>query len=290
MGFWRSDLARECVVEGACTGVVMSTREIAGHEVLHVQIKTEAAARAVGKPCGRYVTVTCPSPMQDLLVDSGATARIIGVELREMAERMTGKRVTPAFTLLAVGLGNADMTPDALGPAAVRRLPVTRNGEMAPLCASGALCRIAAFSPGVTAATGLKTSELVRGAVAAACPDLVLVIDALAARETAHLGATVQLCDTGILPGSGIGRGSEALDEGTLGVPVLSLGVPTAVGSETLVGDALLRFGIDRDTAEFADLVHNGKSFFVTPTEIDLLVPLFADLLADAVGRAFSTT
>ena len=289
MGFWRSDLARECCVQGDISGVVMRTREVEGHEILCVHIKTEGAARATGKPCGHYVTVACPSPMQTLLEGSAVTARIVGVELREMAQRMTGKRITPAFTVLAVGLGNADMTPDALGPATVRRLPVTRNGESVALCAAGALCRIAAFSPGVTAATGLKTSELTRGAADAVKPDLVLVIDALAARETAHLGATVQLADTGILPGAGIGRGTEALNADTLGVPVLSLGVPTAVGSETLVGDALLRFGVDRDTAEFADLVHNGKSFFVTPAEIDLLVPLFADLLAEAIGRAFST-
>ena len=290
MDFWHSDLARECCAEPGIPGVLMHEKEVEGHEVLHVQIKTAAAAAAVGKPCGRYVTVAPKERDRTLFCNSAVTARILGVELRDMAERMTGKRITPAFSLLAVGLGNAEITPDALGPATVRRLTITRNRARAPQPFTGALCRIAAFAPGVTAATGLKTSELLRGAIAAVQPDLLLAVDALAARETAHLHATVQLSDTGILPGSGVGRLGEALSLETLGVPVLSLGVPTVVGSDTLVGDALLRCGIPRDAAAVAEWMEGGRGFFVTPTEIDLLVPLFADLLAEAVGRAFCVT
>lgn len=288
--YMRSDLARECGCEEEREGISVTRAEVCGREILRVRIKSPEAARNIGKPCGRYVTVALGTFGREETLFLTEAIRVLGVEIREMAERMVGKRICKDFSLLVVGLGNADMTADALGPATVKKVSVTRYApgacEMSGL--DGMACRIAAFAPGVIGQTGVETVELVRGAVTAVTPDLVIAVDALVARETPHLGATAQLSDTGIQPGGGIGAARPALTAETLGVPVLALGVPTVVESETLVGDALVRVGIDRETAEFADLVHHGESFFVTPKEIDLLLPLLSDLLARAIERAFA--
>lgn len=284
----RSDLARECGCEAEREGVQIIHARQGEWEILRVRIKSEQAARQIGKPCGRYVTVECGALARQDVREREELQRILSVEIREMAERMSGKRVGRDFSVLVVGLGNRDMTPDALGPQTVRNIAVTRHGSRAHAVLGAAVCELAAFAPGVTGQTGLETVELVRGAVAAMQPDLVLAVDALAARETARLGSTVQLADTGIQPGSGVGGARPALDRESVGAPVMALGLPTVVETSTLVGDALARFGITRDMPEFAELLHNGKSFFVTPKEIDLLLPLAAELLSGAVEKAFS--
>lgn len=286
----RSDLARECGCEENGDGVRVLRTSACGHEILRVQIKSEEAARRIGKPCGRYVTVSCGRALYEGEQEAEALRRVLAVELREMAERVVGKRIQHSFSLLVIGLGNAEMTPDALGSQTVRRISVTRceGGEDRIWELRDHPCRISALATGVSCQTGLETVEIVRGLVSVTGPDLVLAVDALAARATSHLGATVQLSDTGIQPGAGIGGARPALTEKTVGAPVLALGVPTVVESETLVKDALARFGIEEDMPEFADLLHGGKSFFVTPKEIDLLVPSLAALLADSIEKAFS--
>jgi len=284
-----SDLARECGCEESSEGVRVVRAEACGYEILRVQIKSETAATRIGKPCGRYVTVGFGRS----IFEGGAgdaLCRVLSVELREMAERLSGKRIDADFSLLVIGLGNAELTPDALGPQTVRSISVTRGAihEDCVWSLSKHPCRISALATGISAQTGLETVEIVRGIATTTAPDLVLAVDALAAGDTAHLAATVQLSDTGIQPGSGVGRARPALTKETVGVPVLALGVPTVVGTGTLVKDALLRFGFEEEMPEFAELFKDGGSFFVTPKEIDLLLPLLASLLADSIEKAFS--
>ena len=284
----QSDLARECGCESSTEGIRVTSGEAEGKEILRVQIKSADAARRIGKPCGRYVTVTNREMTSCEMCEDEAMHRVLAVEIREMAERMTGKRIESGFSVLVVGVGNAAMTPDALGSQTVSRLLVTRHSaptHKRPLLQR--CCELAAFSPGVVGQTGLETAEMVRGAVMAAAPDLVLAVDALAARETAHLCRTVQLSDAGLQPGSGGGSRRQPLTEQTVGVPVMALGVPTVVESATLIGDALARFGLDPESPEFVDLIGNGVGFFVTPKEIDVLVPRIAALLAEAIEKAF---
>ena len=285
----RSDLARECGCEENGEGVRVTRTEACGHEILRVQIKSEAAARRLGKPCGRYVTVSLGRALADEQ-EREEVCRVLGVELREMAERLLGKRTGDGLSLLAVGLGNAELTPDALGPQTVRNLKVTRGGEAScdrlPLSLHS--CRISAISTGVVAQTGLETVEILQGLVQTTAPDLILAIDSLAARSTAHLGATVQLSDTGIQPGSGIGGARPAISRESVGVPVVAVGVPTVVETSTLVGDALLRFGLGPELPGYGELVGGGEGLFVTPKDIDLILPLLAALLADSIERAFS--
>ena len=285
----RSDLARECGCEENGEGVRVSHTEACGHEILRVQIKSEAAAERLGKPCGRYVTVALGDAFFDER-ERESLCRVLGVELREMAERLAGKRTGEDFSLLVVGLGNAELTPDALGPKTVQNLTVTRGNDRVHdgLSLSLHACRISAIATGISAQTGLETVEILQGLVHTTAPDLILVIDSLAARSTAHLGATVQLSDTGIQPGSGIGGTRPALTRGSVGVPVMAVGVPTVVETSTLVGDALARFGIGQEMPEYGELLGGGAGFFVTPKDIDFLLPLLAALLADSIERAFT--
>ncbi|MBE6554874.1 MAG: GPR endopeptidase [Ruminococcaceae bacterium] len=293
MGFEaRSDLATECGCENEREGIRVSTADAGGCKLVRVQIKSEDAARRIGKPCGRYVTLEC-GHVHDLCEQELAQVRrVLAVELREMAERMTGKRMGSGFSVLVAGLGNAEITPDAVGPETVRRLSVTRHLREydTALFSTVGLCEIAAIAPGVLGQTGLETVELVRGAVSSAKPDLVVAVDALAARSTERLAATVQLSDTGIQPGSGIGNGRRALNRETVGVPVMALGVPTVVESSTLVYDALTKFGIDEQREELQQLFEGGKGFFVAPKEIDLLIPSVGILLSSAIEKAFTVS
>ncbi|MBQ3063833.1 MAG: GPR endopeptidase [Clostridia bacterium] len=285
---WQSDLARECGCETESAGVRVSRAAAGEFEILRVRIGDDEAAARIGKPCGRYVTVAREGLFTDSIVFEEAR-RVLAVELREMAERMTGKRVGADFSLLVVGLGNDEMTPDALGPQTVRQMTVTRHraGDGVRFL-SEKPCEIAAFSPGVAGRTGLEAVELVRGAVAAVTPDLVVAVDALVARETGRLGSTVQLSDVGLAPGGGVGQARPALSADSLGAPVLALGVPTVVSTTALLRDAFARLSLDTETGEVADILQNGGGYLVAPREIDLLVPAAAALLAGALERAFS--
>ena len=287
--YWQSDLARECGCEAEGAGVRVCRSTAGSCEILRVRIGSEEAAQRTGKPCGRYVTVS----REGIFTLSGEeleeVRRVLAVELREMAERMTGKRIGADFSLLVVGLGNDEMTPDALGPLAVRGIGVTRHLTGNGACFFAHIpCEIAAFSPGVLGRTGLEAVELVRGAVEAARPDLVVAVDALVARETGRLGSTVQLSDVGLSPGGGVGAARPALSLQSLGVPVLALGVPTVVNTAALLQDAFAHLGVDTSLKEAEEMLQNGGGYLVAPREIDLLVPAAASLLAGALERAFS--
>lgn len=288
--YTRSDLAAECGAGTGGEGVRVQRVHAGGCEILRVQIKTEDAAARIRKPVGRYVTVECGDIRMMDEVEMERARCALAVEIREMAERMCGKRVGSGFSLLVAGLGNAEITPDAIGPQTVRRLSVTRHLKRmdGALFSTVGLCEISALVPGVLGQTGMETVELVQGAVRAARPDLVIAVDALAARSAARLAATVQLCDTGIHPGSGIGNSRKGLNTKTVGVPVMALGVPTVVDSCTLVYDALQQAGCDSLSDEVRAGLEGGRDFFVAPKEIDLLVSSVAVLLAGSIEKAFS--
>lgn len=288
--FARSDLAAECGAVENTKGITVQHAEAGGCEILRVQIRTHEAAETIGKPEGRYVTVDCGDIRSLDEVELERVKCALSVEIRDMAERMCGRRVGKGFSLLVAGLGNAEITPDAVGPETVKRLAVTRHLRRLDnaLFSTVGLCEIAALTPGVLGQTGIEAVELVRGAADAAAPDLVIAIDALAARSVARLATTVQLSDSGIRPGSGIGNARRALDTESIGVPVMALGVPTVVDSSTLVFDALRQAGFDALDGDLQKALAEGKRFFVSPKEIDLLVSSVGVLLAEAIEKAFA--
>ena len=279
-----SDLAVECGCTEEKNGVSVSECEVGGCGILRVQIKTPQAAERMRKPVGHYVTVKC-GPIDRMAEEANARAeRALGVELRSMAERLCGKRVTRELSVLVVGLGNRSSTADAVGPETVQHLAVTRHlprPEGAKYQTAG-LCRLSAIEPGVPATTGLETAETVCGLVRVTSPDLVVAVDALTARSAAWLGSTVQLSDGGLRPASGVGRGRCALDRESLGVPVLALGVPTAIRSRLLPDAASLS-----SEAEWAEVARRG-SHLITLCEVDVLVRRAGVLLARSIERAFA--
>ena len=279
---WRSDLAAECGVETEKDGVRVCRAEAGGCTILRVQIKSEAAAERLGKPCGRYVTMECGNIRTLDEVELDRVRCALAVEIREMAERMSGGRIGTGFSVLVAGLGNAEITPDAVGPETVRRLSVTRHLRRfdTALFSTLGLCEISALTPGVLGQTGMETVELVRGGVEACHPDLVVAVDALAARSTERLAATIQLSDAGIHPGSGIGNHRAAFTK-------QALGVPTVVDSITLVADAMEECGFGDREAEIRRFLITKQGFFVAPKEIDLLVNATGVLLAGAIEKAF---
>ncbi len=223
-----------------------------------------------------------------------ALSELLSDELRRMATAMLGRPVSPDMKVLVVGLGNADMTPDAIGPGTVRRLTVTRHLKAydEALFAALGCCELAAFAPGVLGQTGLESGALVRAAAELATPDLLVAVDALAARSCERLASTVQLSDAGIAPGAGIGNHRMAIDRASMGCPVLGVGVPTVVDSSTLVWDALERAGMvgagdDPIPATLEEVLENGRSFIVSPKDSDRMVELTCVLLARALDHAF---
>ena len=218
-------------------------------------------------------------------------SRLLAGELRRMAARMIGREPDRDTRILVAGLGNAAMTPDAVGPGTLGRLTVTRHlkGYDGSLFASLGCCELAAIAPGVLGQTGMESGELVKCAAELVKPHLVVAVDALAARNVDRLSSTVQITDRGISPGAGIGNRRLAVDRDTLGCPVMGVGVPTVVDSSTLVLDALEKAGVDAESLspDLAEVLERGRSFFVSPKDCDEVVSLTCRLLAKALDEAF---
>lgn len=289
-GYTRTDLALEFAKDISVSGAEYSEEKSRGCDILRLSIDTKSGAKAYGKPQGKYVTVSCGAiwDMDDDRTDE--VCEVISDELRKMAEVMSEKKIDRNFGVLIAGLGNDEITPDAIGPETVRRVEVTRHIHtlLPDIYKQLGCCELSAFAPGVLGQTGIETVELVRGAAENAEPDLIVAIDALAARSVSRLAATVQLSDNGINPGSGIGNMRRSVCRETVGVPVLALGVPTVVDSSTLVYDALSKAGIERISDDLQRVLEEGREFFVAPKESDVIMKKVAALLARAIGRAFS--
>lgn len=241
-------------------------------KVTRIDVLNEHGAEAVGKPMGRYVTVE--------VAPFAKHAQFIDKSLRCVAEEI--KRMIPGEgSVLVAGLGNARITPDALGPKCASMIFATRHikGELLKETGFDNLRSVSAFSTGVLGETGAEAVEVIKGIVKMVEPDAVITIDALAARNVDRLGTTVQMCNTGIVPGSGVGNARLEISESTIGVPVISIGVPTVVDAATLILD----FAGDVDKNELPD---KSENMMVTPREVDLMIERAAKLTALAINCA----
>jgi spore protease len=293
----RTDLAleaHEALPDRKLPGVdVEEERPAEGVLVTRVHVRTEAAGQALGKPPGHYVTVES----RGLRKHDREHAMTVGKVLSTEMERMLAA-VRPQ-TVLVVGLGNWNATPDALGPKVVGKVLVTRHLQgMIPPDLEGHLRSVAAVAPGVLGLTGVETSEIVRGMVERVEPDLVVAIDALAAAKVERILTTIQLADTGIHPGSGVGNHRSGLTSDRLGCPVFALGVPTVVHATTIAFDAMdalwerlaaqgeVATREDRDREElFHEVVRPALAeLMVTPKEIDVQIEDLARLIAGAIN------
>ncbi len=288
----RTDLACESMGElpKSLKGVRYRCDTLASFQISRLTIESEEAAAALGRPIGHYVTVACGKIHLLSKQDLRFLAHLLSGELRGMAERLSGKRPNNRFGIFAAGLGNAELTADAIGPQTVRQLNATRHlaEQEAALYQRIGCSALSALAPGVLGQTGIETSELLRGAVACVKPDVMVAVDALAARSCARLAATVQLSDAGITPGSGVGNHRAALTRETMGIPVIAVGVPTVVDSATLVYDALQQAGITEIDPALEGVLENRRGFFVSPKESDVITSAVSRLLAEAIGLAFT--
>ena len=262
--------------------------------VTRLRIENAEGKEHFKKEIGSYVTVKTGNVLYLKESTKASLVTLLASELKRMAGELTGLPITQGFHVLVAGLGNSRMTADALGPLTHRAILATRHlqGSDDPIVKELAedYATVSAISPGVLADTGIEALELLRATAETIHPDLILAVDALAARDCERLASTVQITDTGVRPGSGVGNRRAALSRETLGVPVIAVGVPTVVDSSSLVLDALEQAGIQRHEigTELLAVLENGTSFFVSPKEIDTLTEAFAEILGDAICMAFS--
>lgn len=271
-----------------------------------VVIETENGAKAMEKPKGTYITIEA----RDMNEEDESYHREISEQLAKVIKQLIGTKKED-LSVLVVGLGNRAVTPDALGPRVVDNLYITRHiireyGNYA--FGRKHVNRISSIVPGVMAQTGMETMEIVNGVVKETRPDVVIAIDALAARNTKRLNRTIQVTDTGINPGSGVGNHRHALNEKSIGVPVVAIGIPTVVDAATIVNDTMynliMAINQDRDLrtighslgnlneAEKYELIRellspNLNTMFVTPKDIDESVKRLSYTISEALNIAF---
>ncbi|MEE1280148.1 MAG: GPR endopeptidase [Oscillospiraceae bacterium] len=269
---YRTDLAmerRELIKDSIPDGVLFDEQIDGKTKITRIEIQTSDGAAALGKPIGHYITLEIPQPSSNPN-ESEKEIELIAKELTAL--------IPQKGCVLVAGLGNHNITPDAIGPKTVEATLSTRHvAEKMPHLNFRA---VAALAPGVMGQTGIETGDVIRsvcGEIDAAC---VIAVDALASRSTHRLGCTVQISDTGISPGSGVGNKRAELSEKTLGVPVIAIGVPTVVDARTIAADAISEEGqtyIDEEKL---------KGLMVTPREIDNVISGVSKVLALSIGRA----
>ena len=294
----RTDLAleaREFIEEadGDIRGVIAQEYEVEDSDIhfTKVMITTKNGAKAMGKPIGTYITLEAQGLVEP---DDGYHREVshqIADQIREMMPEAGEEK-----SILVVGLGNVDVTADSLGPEVVNNLLITRHmiiqfGKAA--YEKDKVNKISAIIPGVMGKTGMESAEIVKGIVDETSPDVVVVIDALAARSTKRLNRTIQITNTGIHPGSGVGNHREAMTEESLGVPVIAIGIPTVVDAATIVNDAIERIKKEiggkgllfsgQGTGTLSEL----NNMYVTAKDIDATIKRLSFTVSEGLNMAF---
>lgn len=246
-------------------GVIAEKRDKKGMTVTSVRIVNENAEKLLQKARGTYVTIEAPA-LRYGTEDSRAVSEIIAEEISKMAD------ITESTTTLVAGLGNRAVTPDALGCAVAEGIFITNHlsGRIKSTLGSG-ISNVCAIAPGVMGTTGMETVEIIKGITEKVKPQLVIAVDALAAADIRRVNTTVQIADTGIQPGAGVGNNRRGLNEETLGVKVIAIGVPTVIDAETVCGSEI--------PDELAPLI-------VTTKDIDTVIDRMAKTVADGINAA----
>lgn len=281
----RTDLAleaRESVEEKAegLHGVVVEEEydEASDVHITKVVIETKNGAKMLGKPMGIYITLEAPTMTEPEEDYHQEISEILAGQIRSVLPEPDKEQ-----SILVVGLGNREVTADSLGPNVVDNLLVNRHivreyGKVAYNCSK--MHQISSLVPGVMAKTGMESAEIIRGVIGETKPDLVIVIDALAARSTKRLNRTIQITNTGIHPGSGVGNHRNAITQESLNVPVLALGVPTVVDAATIVGDAM---------GERPVALKELNNMYVTTKDVDQQIQQISHIICDGINKALSS-
>ena len=297
-------------------GVVLEEEYDEENEIrlTRVVIETENGAKIMGKPTGIYLTLESP----DLALEVEENSRVLQERICDCIRELIFHKIScedgKELKILFVGLGNRAVTPDALGPYVADHLEVNRHivkeyGKYA--MRTEQLIVLSAIVPGVMGQTGMETAEIVRGIVHETKPDLILAVDALAARNSRRLNRTIQIADTGINPGSGVGNHRNAITEKTVGIPVIAIGVPTVVDAATIVGDTrdnlLLAVEVSESLKGMASVIKGYSpaekyelikeliaphlnGMFVTPKDIDETVRRISYTISEALNMLFAAS
>jgi len=290
---YRTDLAleskqlydRERGKDGEIQGVVLD-KVFYGEDiqVVRIEILDERGEKVLGKSKGNYITIEVDGLFNNYVKESDLEELKKRTSLALASELKTLIKFHYYLKVLVIGLGNDKVTPDSLGPYTVSKVKVTRhlfimyeaNGDDEMACVSG-------FIPGVTGSTGMETAELVKKAADVCDPEVIIVIDSLAAREIQRISTTIQINDTGISPGAGMGNMRSELSEKTMGRKVIAIGVPTVIDSRTLIMDTLQ--DCLQDPAEIdAYIKEKGQDMIVTSTDIDQVIKEFSDIIANGIN------
>ncbi len=282
----RTDLALEVhELHGKDSGISVNEVTVGEITVTYADIKDGEGALLSGKPAGRYITFDVGE-----LHKKGSDEFVAAATL--IADEMKGLFPDNCKSFLVVGLGNESITPDSVGPKAVKKLLVTRHIEFIDktLYNDAGFGNLAAISPGVLGQTGIESRDIISGVVQKVNPDCVIIIDSLASRRLARLATTVQLSNTGISPGSGVDNRRVELSRDTLGVAVISIGIPTVVDAATLACD-LLEEAIGEENEALNQIIEkvfstDRKGMFVTPKENDVIAKNSAKLIATVINMA----
>lgn len=292
---------------GPIPGVISDLADEDGIKISRVHVQTEQGSRAIGKMPGRYVTLEVPDLRKGDTTLQDKVATKFAQEFEAFLERAG---IGKTAKILIVGLGNWNVTPDALGPLVVENVMVTRQFfELMPDQVSPGYRQVSAVAPGVLGITGIESSEIVLGIVEKTKPDAVIAIDALASKALERVNTTIQIADTGIHPGSGIGNKRKGLTREILGVPVVAIGVPTVVFASNIVNDSLrlLEDHLAKHTTDAGSqvmgLMHKmeeterlqlvrevlqplGHDLIVTPKEIDQFIEDIANIIASGLNAS----
>lgn len=284
-------------------GVIIDKKLDEGSEITIVKVVNEEGAKSIGKPIGSYITIDIP----EYTAYDGELMNDVSESLGRTLKKLLN--VNKEDKILVVGLGNSKVTPDALGPLVVEKIMVTRHlSSVMPDAIDDEVISVGAIAPGVLGVTGIETFEIVDSLVKKIRPTLVICIDALGSRKTQRVNKTIQICDTGISPGAGVGNHRMKLNKETLGVKVIGIGVPTVVNAATIASDTI-DLVLDnlinnaKEGSEFYKMLKsvdkNEKSILindildpfvselvVTPKEIDLMVESLSKIIANGINIA----
>ena len=290
-------------MQGEIDGIESEKQEVDENiKIERVKITNENGEKAIGKPIGDYITIDIQKLKIAQEEEINKAAEAVSSELKKVID----KHVNKEGEILVVGLGNIYVTPDSLGPKVINEIDVTRHLiNYLPQYVEEGTRMVSAIAPGVLGTTGIETVEILKGVVDNIKPKLIIVIDALASRSIERISSTVQLSDTGIVPGAGVGNKRSEISQNTLGIPVIAIGIPTVVETAVLVNDSLDLFISklqeeaksndylnqlkEQDNYEEIKEALNPKEYnlIVTPKEIDDLIENMKDVVARGINFAF---
>lgn len=291
---YRTDLAIECreMLGKASEGTDKREDEdisveniVYGEDVkaTRIRILNKQGAERMGKPEGCYITIEAGGVLEERDGVKDMTEKAIASELGELIK--DGENLPRLLKFMVVGLGNDTVTPDALGPRTASKIRVTGHiFELLGMEAEEGISNVSCITPGVIATTGMETADIIKKAAEISKPDIIIAVDSLAARNIERLSTTIQLTDTGISPGGGMGNRRKWINKETAGAMVIAVGVPTVIDASTIIRDAFE--SNDEDVQKVEKYIEEyGRQMIVTSTDIDMIIKDFSDIIANGINK-----